>query len=271
MRAPGAVNLCSGAARRCSGPSRILAKTRSNGARRQTLRGGDAFRVDDLDHRAGAIEPGIGARGAHGGGVDVGREHAPPQGARGGDGEDAAAGAEIENPRAPLPGARLGCAHGPAHRFAEPVEREQAAAGGAVMAGAERERRLDLDADGASRNAGAVMGAMHDEAAGRDRLEPAQALAHPVPCSAPLEDQRLGRLCTGGRGDERAQRVLVGRGAEMNRDAPACIARIPQIHRDFLGGETLGDEIGNAVRRLFAGFQSCDRARGDARTAPTNR
>ena len=68
------------------------------------------------------------------------------------------------------------------------------------MAGAERERRLDLDADGASRNAGAVMGAVHDEAAGRDRLEPAQALAHPVPCSAPLEDQRLGRLCTGGRG-----------------------------------------------------------------------
>ena len=59
---------------------------------------GDAIRVDDLDHRAGAIEPGIGARGAHGGGVDVGREHAPPQGARGGDGEDAAAGAEIENP-----------------------------------------------------------------------------------------------------------------------------------------------------------------------------
>ena len=271
MRAPGAVSLCSGAARRCSGPSRMLAKTRSNGARRRIFRAADAFRVDDLDHRSGAIEPGIGARGAHGGGVDVGREHAPPQGARGGDGENAAAGAEIENPRAPLPGARLGCAHGPAHRFAEPVEREQAAAGGAVMAGAERERRLDLDADGASRNAGAVMGAVHDEAAGRDRLEPAQALAHPVPCSAPLEDQRLGRLCTGGRGDKRAQRVLVGRGAEMNRDAPACIARIPQIHRDFLGGETLGDEIGNAVRRLFAGFQSCDRARGDARTAPTSR
>ena len=271
MRAPGAVSLSQRRGQALQRPEQDVGEDESKRRAPADFSGADAFRLHHLDHRSGAIEPGIGARGAHGGGVDVGREHAPAQGARGGDGENAAAGAEIENPRAPLPGARLGYAHGPAYRFAEPVEREQAAAGGAVMAGAERERRLDLDADGASRNASAVMGAVHDEAAGRDRLEPAQALAHPVPCSVPLEDQRLGRLCTGGRGDKRAQRVLVGRGAEMNRDAPACIARIPQIHRDFVGGETLGDEIGNAVRRLFAGFQSCDRARGDARTAPTNR
>jgi hypothetical protein len=191
--------------------------------------------------------------------------------ARGGDGENAAAGAEIENPRAPLPGARPGYAHRSAHRFAQPVEREQAAAGGAVMAGAERERRLDLDADAVVGNARAVVGAVHGEAAGRDRLQSAQAFAHPILCGDPLEDQRLGRLCTGGRGDKRPHRVLVGRGAEMNRYLPACIARIPQIHRDFLGGETLGDEIGDPVRRLSARFQSRDRARGDARTAPTNR
>jgi hypothetical protein len=45
----------------------------------------------------------------------------------GGHGEDPRAGAEIKYPRAPLPGARLGCAPGPAYRFAEPIEREQAA------------------------------------------------------------------------------------------------------------------------------------------------
>ena len=81
--------------------------------------------------------------------VDVGREHAPPQGARGGDGEHAGAGAEIENPRWREAGV---CAC--LHRFAESVEREQAAAGGAVMAGAEGERRLDLDADGFSAERG---------------------------------------------------------------------------------------------------------------------
>ncbi len=45
------------------------------------------------------------------------------------------------------------------------------------MAGAEGERGLDLDADAVRRDAGAVVRAVHDEAAGRDRLEPGEALA----------------------------------------------------------------------------------------------
>ncbi len=68
-------------------------------------RRGDAVRAHHLDQRAGAIEPGIGARHAHGRGIDVGREHAPAQGAGGGDGEDARAGAEIENARRRAAGA----------------------------------------------------------------------------------------------------------------------------------------------------------------------
>ena len=53
--------------------------------------------LHDLDHRAGAVEPRIGARDADRAEVDVGCEHAPVQRAGGGDGEHAAAGAEIED------------------------------------------------------------------------------------------------------------------------------------------------------------------------------
>ncbi len=60
------------------------------------------------------------------------------------------------------------------------IQRQQAAARGAVMAGAERERRLDLDADAVRRHPGAVMRAVHQEAPGRDRLEPGEARRHPV-------------------------------------------------------------------------------------------
>ena len=69
------------------------------------------------------------------------------------------------------------------------------------MTGAEGERRLDFDADAVWRNAGAVVRAVHDEPAGRDRLKPGEAVAHPIRRLDDLETQRLGRRRTGGRGD----------------------------------------------------------------------
>ena len=48
------------------------------------------------------------------------------------------------------------------------------------MAGAESQRRLDLDADAVDRNAGAVMRAVNDEAAGGDGSQPGEAFAHPI-------------------------------------------------------------------------------------------
>ena len=49
------------------------------------------------------------------------------------------------------------------------IEQQQAAARGAVMAGAERQRRLDLDAELVGQDSRAVMPAVHDEAPGADR------------------------------------------------------------------------------------------------------
>ena len=73
-----------------------------------------------------------------------------------GDRQHAGAGAEIEHAPRP-PG------------FQHMIEQQQAAARGAVMAGAERQRRLDLDADLVGRHPRAVVLAMHDETPGRDR------------------------------------------------------------------------------------------------------
>ncbi len=84
--------------------------------------------------------------------VDVARQHPAMQRLGGGDPQYAGAGAEVEH------AARLiGLQH--------VVEQQQAAAGGAVMAGAEGERCLDLDAELVGRYPVPVVLSVDDEAA----------------------------------------------------------------------------------------------------------
>ena len=92
----------------------------------------------------------------------------------------------------------------------ECVEREQAAARGAVMAGAEGECRLDLNADLVRPHAGAMMRPVHDETAGLDRREAFEALAHPIRRRQRLEHQRIGRRRAGGGRDQSPHRRFVG-------------------------------------------------------------
>ena len=106
-------------------------------ARRAWLGAVDAVRAHELDQSPARLSRALARATRTALGVDVGRQHALPQRARGGDGEHARAGAEVENARP----------RATARRLADPVERQQAAARGAVMAGAEGERRFDLDAD----------------------------------------------------------------------------------------------------------------------------
>src|SRR5207244_6510069 len=112
------------------------------------------------------------------------------------DGEHAGAGADIEHAHRPPPAA-LRAATSPLQGevsdsllLHEPVEREQAAAGGAVVAGAEGERRLDLDAGAIAGSARAVVRAVHDEAASLDRGETLEAGANPIFRRQPLEGER---------------------------------------------------------------------------------
>jgi len=123
------------------------------------------------------------------------------------------------------------------------------------MAGAEGERGFDLDADAIERYTGAVMGAVHDEAAGGDGSQSGEAFAHPIRRRDALEAQRFGRNVACGRGGQRANYFFVGRGAKMYRHPPAASADIHKAHGSFVGRKALGDKIGDSARRLFIGFE----------------
>ena len=97
------------------------------------------------------------------------------------------------------------------------IEQQQAAARGAVVAGAERERRLDLDADLVGCNPFAVMLAVHDEASGRDRDEVVETGLDPILGLDRIEIDRLGDVRTGRAGHEFAHQRLVRWVGKMHR------------------------------------------------------
>ena len=187
----------------------------------------DAVRQYHRQQIAGAVMLGIAARGLHGEGVVVGRQHVRMQRTSGGDRQHAGARADIENahvvrhpevaarraaqPSRLLPTWHFNCRNrfirfrlgrrpgpcilrgslrshlrmtghelSPPPRLADRIERQQAAARRAVVAGAEGERGFDLDADAIEGNARAVVRAVHDEAAGLDRLQSGETFAHPI-------------------------------------------------------------------------------------------
>ena len=137
------------------------------------------------------------------------------------------------------------------------VERDEAAARRAVMAGAEGERGLDLDADAIARHGDAIVRAVNDEAAGRDRLQPGEAFADPILGGDGLEVQRLARFRAAGHGGQFAHRGFVGRRGKMDGDAPLALPVIHKADGNLVGGETLGEQVGDPPRRLFIRHQRC--------------
>ena len=95
----------------------------------------------------------------------------------GGDGEDAGAGADIEDTARMLP-------------LGEAVERDEAAARGGVMGGAEGKACVDLEGEPARRHLAAVMAPMHQEAAGAYRPTQALGFRHPILLRQRLDPER---------------------------------------------------------------------------------
>ena len=89
------------------------------------------------------------------------------------------------------------------------------------MAGAEGKRRLDLDADAVQRHARPVMGAMNEEAAGLDLGKDFEARLDPILRLHSAECERVGGFLSGCERNERADRRLVRRIAEMDGDCPS--------------------------------------------------
>ena len=125
------------------------------------------LRLDHGDARLNAVGTSILGCDGNGNWIHVARDHICIERPGGGDGEDAGAGADIEDTARMLP-------------LGEAVERDEAAARGGVMGGAEGKACVDLEREPARRHLAAVMAPMHQEAAGAYRPTQALGFRHPI-------------------------------------------------------------------------------------------
>lgn len=129
--------------------------------------GAHSRRGDRAHKRGNAVQPRIGRRNTHCNRIDVRGQYRLSQKLGGADGQNTAAGTQIENvPWTPLP--------------REPRDHFKAACGGAVVAGTEREPGLDLDRDQAGPAFDAIMCAMNKKGTGGDWFQPGQRVRDPV-------------------------------------------------------------------------------------------
>ena len=190
-------------------PSRILANTRSNGARARNRCGRKARRRARIRpaRRTPLRRAFSRAMRTASGSMSLAST-----------GTRSALAAAIASTPVPVPISRMRRGR---RSLQQSVQRQQAPARGAVMAGAEGERRLDLDADPVRRERRAVVRAVHREAAGRDRLQIGEARGDPVLRARPSRtSRRSARHLPRRSGDARR---LVGRRLEMDLDIPASV------------------------------------------------
>jgi hypothetical protein len=197
------------------------------------------------------VEPGIAAGGRHRLRIEVSGHHRRVQRLGGGKAQDTRARADIEDPRrAPL----LQFGHqGP-----------QAAERGAVVAGAEGERRLDLDGEVVGPDLIPVVAAMDEEASGADRLQPLQRGAHPVLLVDGLEGG-LVRLRADHRADQVADHLRVGLLREVGFQPPrAGLLHLEGGDRRLHGIEHLAQKLGHGASGGLVRDQAQD-VRGSVR------
>ena len=129
-----------------------------------------------------------------------------------------------------------------------------------MMPGAERQRRLDLDAELVGRHPRAVVAAVHDEAAGMDGDEVFEAGRDPVLGFDGVEGDVLVRCRRRRRGDQFADRGFIGRLGEMHADVPASVRAFESGDGGLVLVEALVEQIDDAPRGAFV-------ADGESRTA----
>ncbi len=183
---------------------------------------------------AGAVEAGVLPGGNRRAPVDIAGEQRLAQGFGGCDRQHTGAGAEIEHPPRPFRPQHL-------------VEQDEATAGGAMMPGAERQRRLDLDADPVGTDTVAVVMAVHHEATGLDRREAFKARLDPVLGFDGVEHQGLRGGLVGRQRDQVAHRGLVRLLAEIQGHIPAPVRSLEGGDGGFVVVEALRQHVHHAV------------------------
>ena len=160
--------------------------------------------------------------------------------------QNAAAGADIEHALETPPLCKIG-------------ERLKAPARRAMVAGAEGEGGLDLDADVVGAQFFAVMRAVNEKAADAHRLEIGKALRNPVRRRDRLDAERPRRGLARGNSDKAAQACLVGRLPKMDRDLPAAGAVFEGRAGRILAVEAFPEICRQPACGLFVAGKPCDR------------
>ena len=165
------------------------------------------------------------------------------QQARGGEPQDAGAGADIEDALGP---AALDLVY----------EGEEAAERGAVVAGAEGERRLDLDRQVVRLDPAAVVRAVDQDAAGAHGLQPLEGGADPVLLVDRREDRLVGGVAED-RADQLAHRLLVGFLGEVGLEVPGlAVLGLEGRDRGLGRVEHLADQVGHGAGRALARIET---------------
>ena len=139
---------------------------------------------------------------------------------------------------------------------------EKTAARRAVMAGAEGEPGLDLDRDVVRADARAVVGPVDEKAPGPNRLEAGERIGDPVALLREAEGGRgRGRFVRGER-DQRPDRRLVRRGAEIGLHEPGpaparqTIVGLERGRGGLRRLEALDDEVGDGAGAALVGDEA---------------
>ncbi len=137
-------------------------------------------------------------------------------------------------------------------------ERLQAAARRAVVAGAEGERGLDLDADVVGAQFCAVMRAVNKKAADAHRLEIGEALRNPIRRRDRLDAQPPRRVLSCRERNQAAQACLIGRLSKMDGNLPTA-GRILEGGADrIIAVEAFPEICRQPACGLFVAGESCD-------------
>ena len=173
-------------------------------------------------------------------GIDVAEPDLAVEDLGGGDREHARAAADVEDSAWP-----------PA--LEQAVEMQKAAPRRAVMAGAEGEPRLDLDRHVVRPDARAIVAPVNEKPPRPNGFQAGKRIGDPVPLLREAEGRGArGSLVRGGR-DQRPDRRLIRRPAEIGLHEPGLAAARPGIiglehrRRGFARLEALGDEVGDGA------------------------
>src|ERR1700752_2386080 len=131
------------------------------------------------------------------------------------------------------------------------AKQQEAAASGAVMAGSEGKRGLDLDAKLVRRHLGPVMLAMNDEASGMNRHQLVERGPDPVPGLDGIEANGSRPLVARGGRDQLADRGLIGRVRKIERHVPVSAGPLKGSDRGFALVEAFRQKIGDAAGSLL--------------------